>query len=280
MSLSLIFLSTVILCSLSTFFLFWKQNQSSKAPLPTCQTGTLIIALLSWMMASMANSGGIDLRSAYEWLRQILAPGWLPFFPQELNQAQVVLKTLFFQFILAIIWICLLRYDKQTTAKGLGIQALPYLPIWFISLAGTLFLANKGLEYFGSSSFLAVDNSLYLLPKTLSLFHLCFLAPLVEEVFFRGWLLTWLSQSLRPWLANIIVTIFCVFMALPYGPSNDIFTTLQTAFETKYLILAFTSMVFGACYLQSRSLILVILLHASYNAFTLWITLFSGLKNG
>jgi membrane protease YdiL (CAAX protease family) len=280
MSTSLIFLSAVILWSLSTFFLFWKQTQSSKAPLPTCQTSTLIIALLSWLMASMASSGQLDLKNTYESIRQMLAPGWLPFFPQELNQAQSVLKTLFFQFILAIIWICLLRYDKQTTSKGLGIQAIPYLPIWFTSIAGTLFLIDKSLEYFGVRLFLVNESSLYLLPKILSLFQLCFLAPLVEEVFFRGWLLTWLSQSLRPWLANIIVTVFCVFMALPSGASGDIFTTLKIAIETKYIILALTSLIFGACYLQSRSLILVILLHASYNAFTIWLTLFSGLKNG
>ncbi len=268
---SFLVLGVALLWILSSGLLFWGHRQASKAPLSSCRSSTLLIAGICWMLASMAASGQFHFFQAYEWLRQILAPGWVFLFPGEASQGERVLKMFFLEATLALIWICLLRFDKGPIAKGIGLHAIAYLPVWFIFLSSSFFLIDQSYLFCAGEHLLATSPALYALPRLIEIIHLCLLAPFIEEVFFRGWLLGWLNQSLRPWIANTLVVAFFTLLHVPQLQNESLATALSHLLETKYLLLAFASTVFGACYLQNRSLILIIALHASYNAFALWI---------
>lgn len=275
MPLSLITLCVAILWALSAVVLFYRERNVSKAPLPSCNFSTLLIAIACWFLASMAASGQLDVTKAYNCFRQVIAPKWLPFLPYESAQGQKVLKQLFLESILGIIWISLLRYDKQITTKGAGLYAIAYLPVWVTFLTGSFFLSDQICYLITGHPLFITDASLYALPKAIDLIHLCLLAPFIEEVFFRGWLLTWLSQSLKPWIANTLVTLLFTAMHLPSYSNEGMLGAFQNLLQLKYVLLAYTSLIFGACYLQNRSLTLVVILHASYNAFALWMSDFS-----
>lgn len=275
-STSLLTLGIAALWFLSACFLFWRYRQNSKAPLASCHTSTLLLATTCWMLTSMAASGQFSFGQAYEWLRQVLAPGWVFLFPGEYAQGERALKVIFLESTLAIIWICLLRFDRSITSKGLGIHSLAYLPVWFIFLSGFFFLADQSFLICFKRHLVSKPENFYHLPRLIEMLHLCLLAPFIEEVFFRGWLLGWLNQSLRPWIANLIVVVCFTLLHIPNAQAQSPGDMLMQCFEMKYLLLAFASAVFGACYLQNRSLALVIGLHACYNAFALWINYFLG----
>lgn len=278
MPMPLIFTITAILWLVSSLFLFLREREISKAPLPSCQSSTLIIATLTLLMAYLASSGNLDLTKIYEQIRLWLAPGWLPLLNQEAKEGTIILKVLFLESIIATIWIYLLRKDDQFSSQNFKIYVLGYLPLWFIFLAGSLFLSDRTCHYFTGKTFIYESVSLYSIPKALTLIHLCLLVPFIEEVFYRGWLLTSLSHPLRPWLANILVALCFTLMHVPYQ-AQGILATIQVALDTKYFILGLTSLVYGSCYLQNRSLLLNIFLHASYNAFALWLTYGGWIKN-
>lgn len=167
------------------------------------------------------------------------------------------------------VW-CLLKARRMTWRRAFGISAagigrgvvqgvaaycamLP--PLW----AGTL-LYRAGLRYWGynpglqEAARLVVEAGGPWLERGYLFFVAIVLAPLAEELLFRGIFLPLLLRRMRPWAAVAVVALFFAGVHLDLG-----------SFVSLFVI----AVGFGAAYIYSGSLIAPVVMHVLFNGVNL-----------
>lgn len=143
------------------------------------------------------------------------------------------------------------RGNGHMLVIGLGAGIVVF---FLIQLAGWLFSIESGNGSANSlfAGVLARKQSLYTLPALILASGI--LAPLSEELFFRGVLCTGLSNSFGT-VTGIMV-------------SSAIFTVLHGDFSITALLIFFAGLVFALLYKKSGSLLVPIIAHGVHNLLT------------
>lgn len=166
-----------------------------------------------------------------------------------------------------------LRGDRLPADIGTAIVA--YLAFWPVC-AGTVYVTRVIIELVHPGMPLPDHPSIEILQKqgisgmtaALTVFEAAIIAPLVEEMFFRGLLQPALA---RWWRSNWVAIVFC---GLAFGAIHS--TNVETV-----PALALFGMVLGFVYARTRSLTAAIALHMLFNVKTLvWLWLEQSARGG
>jgi membrane protease YdiL (CAAX protease family) len=159
---------------------------------------------------------------------------------------------------LGIVWIAVKRRRGWRLAEYLALRGFAPLQfvIWFLVLAGVLWTADELLQGIGDDSGDAFIRSLLIGGRSIAplLFAITVVAPLIEELLFRGFMFRGLAAS-RTGLTGAIV--------LP----NILWVALHAQYARPTLVMLFAmGLVLGLARHYSRSVTLPLVLHAISNA--------------
>jgi membrane protease YdiL (CAAX protease family) len=199
--------------------------------------------------------------------------------PDALPTAQSIVANSGGQIVASVVILVLgwLRFAGGLSGWGLQAAGWPrrllaafmaYIVIWPVC-AGLLDLTVRTIQLFHPNYAPPEHNAIRLLQASneprwlygLTIFSALVLAPIVEELFFRGLLQPAVAKWLRsPWKA--VLFCGCAFGMFHFSVGHTI------------PALAFFGIALGYCYAKTRSLTLVVLLHAVFNGKTLlWLML-------
>lgn len=166
-------------------------------------------------------------------------------------------------FVLPTIWWIVKRVDKASLRESLYLYGTTFLSYvtWFLILILTFLLMGVLIQVLGAQetpNFMLNLEYPTLMHKILLLITVVIIAPIVEEVVFRGFLLKRFSGTFLGIHGAVFVTAF-------------IWAVIHGQYESVYIFVIFLiGIIFGYARVMTNSLYIPIMMHAVMN---LWSTL-------
>lgn len=252
----------------------WRRLCSYTDGLPTPHGKLLVFCFAAWLLGAFIALYLPEqwLESIYIYFRHFLLPTWAisgHLLPGEWYEALPVMR----QFMRLVITMALWTFAvKPSYGIFINISFLHYKPYvnWLLWVMGGLCLVHilyplPSLIGFDPPYTYKIQLPSFQLPWWINIINLLILIPLSDELFFRHWLLRWLSYQLPLGLALITSSlIFTIAHGLPGHGIN---------YGASLALLGLGSWL-GSCYLRHKSLWMIVSIHSGYNALTLLLSLY------
>jgi len=152
-----------------------------------------------------------------------------------------------------------LRLRKRPLVENLGLSKPPFgaTVLWLLLYVGFILGSNYFMNWRGPWDFTVWKND-PLLIDILRVLAVAGLGPIAEELIFRGFLYTRLSQTKLGVPGTIVVT------ALVWGVIHYNYTPAEI------VLLVFAGLLLGLARYQTRSVITPLLMHMVWNIYAVW----------
>jgi membrane protease YdiL (CAAX protease family) len=201
----------------------------------------------------------------------IIAMAFLLSFLFVVNPLSQSIISVYIIFLIIAFWIYSMK-EYQLELIGISTKTLGRSLIWGLSIGGLFYLATKLVQ--------GLSFGLPLLPNAISdqlkLFIIVLVAPIVEEIFFRGSLLAYLRDTLPTkkniWMAIIVqAVIFSIFHLGAYItgfyslPSINVGLMAINSNISAFISAGLFGMIAGIIAVKTKNLLSTIILHSLIN---------------